>query len=234
VEIRDVTVVITNYNYEPYVSHAIDSVMMQEGGTPNLIVVDDKSTDSSLFVIKNKKNYWNKRLKDFEIVVNAENKGVVATRNNLLDRLEGKWVIFLDSDDALSENYVREVVATADKMQADVVYTAFMRMDKDNNLIEYDIHIPPTYNPLRMRAKNYMHLSALHRATDIRFRDMPALEDWVYWLEKQKRGDVFVRCETTGLYYRRHGESRNTISGDKMIVTRQKIKEYLGNYCLGV
>ena len=41
----DITVIVTNYNYGTFLEEAVASVLGQEGGPPQVIVVDDGSTD---------------------------------------------------------------------------------------------------------------------------------------------------------------------------------------------
>ena len=48
----DVSVIITNYNYEKYISRAVRSCLNQFGVNHEVIVVDDCSTDNSIETLK--------------------------------------------------------------------------------------------------------------------------------------------------------------------------------------
>jgi glycosyltransferase involved in cell wall biosynthesis len=94
-----ISVIIPNYNNANYVSDSIESVVNQSFIDWELIVVDDLSTDNSWDVIQTYvikfdnissfKNYSNK-------------KGGSVCRNIGLEKSKGSYVLFLDSDDVLS------------------------------------------------------------------------------------------------------------------------------------
>ena len=96
------TIIITVYNYEKYVAHAIDSVLAQTIAVDEIIVVDDGSTDNSPKIIQ---GYGGKI-----ISLRKENGGVSDARNFGYKKATGNIILFLDADDALSPNAMEEVV----------------------------------------------------------------------------------------------------------------------------
>lgn len=96
------------YNVEQYLSETIESVLAQDIGFKEniqLILVNDGSNDGSSKVAK---HYLNKYPENI-IYVEQENKGVSAARNAGIELVEGKYISFLDSDDLLSPDTIREV-----------------------------------------------------------------------------------------------------------------------------
>lgn len=91
-----ISVVIPCYNYERYVSEAINSVKTQEYPNLECIVVDDGSTDSSLTVI-NEAIAGDGRFR----VISKENGGVSSARNTGALAAKGYYLMFLDADDVL-------------------------------------------------------------------------------------------------------------------------------------
>lgn len=87
------SVIITNYNHKPYIEKCISSVLNQTFKNFELIIVDNKSNDGSLEIIK---KFKDKRIRLFLI----SNKGIIAKSRNLgIKKAKSKWIAFLDSDD---------------------------------------------------------------------------------------------------------------------------------------
>ena len=70
----DVSVIITNYNYEKYISRAVRSCLNQFGVNHEVIVVDDCSTDNSIETLKPFKD-------QIKIVSTGANGGVAVAAN---------------------------------------------------------------------------------------------------------------------------------------------------------
>ena len=100
------SIIVPVYNAERYIENALHSVINQDENNFEIIVVNDGSTDNSLKIIK-KIARSDERIK----VYNQKNKGVSCARNLGLDKAKGKYILFLDSDDALPldalSNYYR-------------------------------------------------------------------------------------------------------------------------------
>lgn len=88
-----VSVIIPTYNREETVTRSIDSVLEQTFEDFELIVVDDASTDDTTTVID---QYDDPRI---QFISHEENRGGSAARNTGIDRAEGEYIAFLDSDD---------------------------------------------------------------------------------------------------------------------------------------
>lgn len=102
-----ISVVIPAFNRAGTIARAIDSVLRQEwrGGSIELIVVDDGSTDDTLSVLQN----YGDRLC---IVRHEQNRGAAAARNTGVAAATGDYVAFLDSDDEwMSEKLTGQIAA---------------------------------------------------------------------------------------------------------------------------
>jgi len=95
-----ITVIVVNYNYSRYLGGCIDSVLSQTYPNIEIIVVDDGSTDDSLGFLQ--------RYAERVRIIQQENKGVSAARNAGLPESRGKWIAFLDSDDAWQPEKLQE------------------------------------------------------------------------------------------------------------------------------
>jgi len=99
-----VSIIISNYNYERYVTAAVDSALAQTVPDCEVIVVDDGSTDGSRAVLERYRN--DPRVK----LILQENGGQAVAMNVGFTASRGDVVIFLDSDDVLHPNAVETVL----------------------------------------------------------------------------------------------------------------------------
>jgi glycosyltransferase involved in cell wall biosynthesis len=89
-----VSVVIPVFNGEQTIKHALDSVFAQTFSNMEVIVVDDASSDRTIELAA---RYYSDRL---NIIRSSENRGAGAARNKGSAAARGRWVAFLDADDA--------------------------------------------------------------------------------------------------------------------------------------
>lgn len=98
-----VSVVIPVYNTE-YLRKALDSIVNQTLKDIEIICVNDGSTDGSLGILEEYKD------KDSRIkIFSQENQGQGAARNYGLNEVSGKYTYFMDSDDILELNALKEL-----------------------------------------------------------------------------------------------------------------------------
>lgn len=91
------SIVVSSYNYAPYLRQAIDSALAQTAEV-DVIVVDDGSTDDSPAIIRS----YGQRID----AVFKPNGGQASAWNTGFERSRGEIVIFLDSDDVLDPTVV--------------------------------------------------------------------------------------------------------------------------------
>ena len=110
-----VSVIIPVYNTEKYLKECLDSVTNQTLSDIEIICVNDGSSDGSLGIIEK----YSK--KDSRVVlINKENEGVSAARNDGLEKACGEFVMFLDSDDYLNKKACELAYKYVTKNNADV------------------------------------------------------------------------------------------------------------------
>ena len=115
-----VSVVVSLYNYGRYVGEGLDSLLEQTFTDFEVIVVDDCSTDDGVDVVKSYFEKFGGRLKLTQTETNSGGGGM--PRNIGLSLASGKYVFFMDADDALVPTALEELNAYAEKYYADVVY----------------------------------------------------------------------------------------------------------------
>ncbi len=103
-----VSIVILNWNGEKYIHRCIEHVINQSYDSIEVIVVDNASNDGSLENIK-------KLYPQFIYIENQENRGFAAGMNQGIIASTGEYVIPLNLDVCLHEDYVKECVACFQK-----------------------------------------------------------------------------------------------------------------------
>ena len=95
----DISIIITNYNYSKYLNRSIRSAFVQNYPDEKyeIIVVDDSSTDWSREIIES----YGRSVKAIYL---DDNVGLAATRNRGIEIAEGRYILFLDSDDYLNRH----------------------------------------------------------------------------------------------------------------------------------
>jgi len=94
------SIVIPIYNCEEYLSRCLDSVVYQNYSDYELILVDDGSTDHSLSICQEYKEK-HPQIK----VIHQNNSGPSMARNTGLSEASGDYLLFVDSDDYVSDSY---------------------------------------------------------------------------------------------------------------------------------
>lgn len=96
-----ISVIIPVYNAEMYIGKCIESIQAQTFTDWQLILVDDGSKDNSLEVCKEYASY-DKRI----FVMHQSNSGAGMARNAGIEQAVGEYVVFVDSDDYVSPDYL--------------------------------------------------------------------------------------------------------------------------------
>lgn len=89
-----ISVIIPVYNMENYISDCLESVLNQTHQNLEIICINDGSTDNSLDILEEYAQK-DKRI----IIINKQNQGVSAARNEGLKIATGKYIGFVDPDD---------------------------------------------------------------------------------------------------------------------------------------
>lgn len=103
-----VSVIVPVYKVEPYLRMCIESVLTQTYSDFELILVDDGSPDRCGDICD---EYAQKDGR--VIVIHQSNSGLSAARNAGLECARGEWVTFIDSDDAVNDTYLADLLTSA-------------------------------------------------------------------------------------------------------------------------
>ncbi|MEM5388541.1 glycosyltransferase family A protein [Paraburkholderia phymatum] len=134
---KQMAIVICNYNYERFIAEAIDSSLNQDYPDTRVIVIDDGSTDGSRAIIES----YGSRIS----AVFKENGGQVSAYNLGLELADTEYVLFLDSDDVLYPGAVSEVMRMFER--SDVAKVQFRLDVIDVEGKQTGAHVPHSVPP---------------------------------------------------------------------------------------
>ena len=124
-----ISVVIPLYNSEEYISECVHSIIDNyKYDDLEIIIVNDGSTDRSQSIVKELVEK-DKRI----ILINQDNKGPSAARNRGLAEVNGKYILFVDSDDFLESRALTHFRELLVKGNYDTVMFNFKRFTENND-----------------------------------------------------------------------------------------------------
>lgn len=121
------SVIVPVYNVEKYLDKCLASILRQTFKNFECIIIDDGSPDNSNAII-DKYIKLDQRFK----VLHQKNMGVSAARNTGLDIAKGDYIIFVDSDDYIADDYLEEFALKIADTDADIVICGFIEVLKDS------------------------------------------------------------------------------------------------------
>lgn len=139
----DVSVIMPAYNASKTIAKAVLSALQQKGVIVEVVVCDDASTDETQDVLKSLDVFLQGSIK---IVTHIVNQGLAAALNDAANAATGRYLIELDSDDALAPDcLVAMVKALDDHPEVGFVYGQ-TQYSGDANFV----HTPPPYQPKQL------------------------------------------------------------------------------------
>lgn len=195
----EVSVIIPTYNRENFISECVQSVLAQTMPAREIIVVDDGSTDATYNILS---DFGFNSISTQKTVLRyffQENRGVSAARNLGIREAKSEYIALLDSDDIwLKSKLDRQVAAFRnDNTKTRLCHTDEIWMRNGVRINQHKKHKKYGGNVFRSCLKlccispssTMMHRSIF---TDFGFfdEDLPACEDYDYWLRYSAKEDV--------------------------------------------
>ena len=125
-----VSVIVPVYNVEKYLDRCLNSLVKQTLKEIEIIVVNDGSPDNSQVII-------DKYVKKYKNVTcyKKENGGLSDARNYGIERCNGEYIAFVDSDDYVDKDMFEKLYDKASSGNFDLVCCNFDYVDDDSNFI---------------------------------------------------------------------------------------------------
>lgn len=122
-----VSIIIPVYNAGKYLNDCINSIINQKYNNLEIILINDGSTDNSSKICEEYANN-DKRVK----LINQKNQGVSVARNKGLDIASGDIIMFVDSDDMMTDTTVADVVSEMNN--CDLLCFGYSELYKDKKI----------------------------------------------------------------------------------------------------
>lgn len=207
-----ISVIVPIYNVDKYLNVCLDSIISQSYTNLEIILVDDGSKDNCSKICDEYASK-DKRIK----VIHKENGGLSSARNAGLDICKGEYIAFVDSDDCVLPDFIKQLHDLIIKHNVELSFCDYYRgktvseiIDNDttNEIMELDNEQFQEYLILKNYTWNKMYHKSLFE--NIRFPVGKAFED--IFIMYKIASKVDKTCGTTKkLYLYRINE--NSISG---------------------
>ena len=247
-----VTVVVPLYNAEKFIGDCLSALTRQTFTDFEVIVVDDCSTDNSADVVK---NFMNTTLKGkLKLKSLSKNSGASAVpKNTGVQLARGKYIMFCDSDDYLSDTALEEMVKIAEESNAEVVHCSkyFSFKDGEDKIVTgtfqrtYHVDRPGIETPdIGERVKKFAEYGFLWWGqckilrrdflikNKIQFPPINVWEDLVFAFMCVVCAKTYIRVPNIIYYYRIREESLSHIPKDvfEIIETLTKVIKALDEF----
>lgn len=201
-----ISVIVPVYNAEKYIEHCIQSLLEQTYKNFELILVNDGSKDRSLELCKAFAEK-DRRVK----VYDRQNGGASAARNTGLERMEGQYVVFVDSDDYVSKSYLENLYLAAKSSHYDIVQCNLESTNGQLNSIDAipfqlsdvtEITKVQALNERKYKVSVWGKIYCSHIFKDFRFQEGIIYEDDAsYYIFVDRAEKLAVLNETLYFYY---------------------------------
>lgn len=121
-----ISVVVPVFNVERYLEKTLNCILEQSYKKFELLLVDDGSTDSSGRMCDEFAK------KDARVrVFHNQNQGPAKTRNFGIEKAEGTYIAFVDSDDLITKYYLENLIAGYEYPKVDLTMCGYERFDSE-------------------------------------------------------------------------------------------------------
>ena len=227
-----VSIITPCYNGEKYVAKTIESVLAQTYTNWEMIVIDDGSKDGSADVVR---GYIEK---DARIsLLQQENAGSAAARNNGIRNARGQYIALLDSDDLWDPEFLQEQIAFMQEKNTVCVYCSYRCINEDGEEIHNPVQCKPEITTKDMMVTNYIGcLSGLYDAQKygkiyLKEELKSLRDDYAYWLDIVKLEDKAYGNQKILASYRVFA---NSTTGNKKKLIKKQYRFYRDYLKLGV
>ena len=124
-----ISIVIPTYNASSFIHRCIDSIMQQTHVDWEAIFINDGSTDNTLQILESYAQI-DKRIKVFS----QKNQGPGVARNTGISLAQGRYIVFVDSDDIISPNYL----SLLDAHEEDLVFIDVQAVDAEGKVVRHE------------------------------------------------------------------------------------------------
>ena len=246
----EVTIAIPVYNVEKYVRRALESALAQTFQSIEFLICDDCGSDSSMDIVR-EYQVSHPRGSDIHIVSQPQNRGIGEARNLLIDSAQGKYLYFMDADDAISDDAISLLHTRMVEYDADIVYGSHSRIEDFGDQVrerpvvypskvflaenEFASWVYEQYGRMETVTWNFLISIRVFRDNGIRFQPINFWEDLAVTIDLPTYVTrVVLMPNITYKYYCRYGslsnyQERTAISKSEIAATIGALEQVKAN-----
>lgn len=128
----DISIVIPIYNVEKYLRKCLDSVYSLNLDNKEVVLVNDGSTDTSINILNEFKNKYPNETK----LITQKNQGLSEARNIGIKNSNGKYILFIDSDDFIIPTETEEFINFGLDKKVDILIGNYREYYNENYIVQ--------------------------------------------------------------------------------------------------
>lgn len=219
------SVIIPVYNTNRYLDQCIQSLINQDISMSDyeIICVDDGSTDGSREILEKYKNEFNNI-----VVYYQKNTGVSSARNQGLKLAKGRYVWFVDADDFIAPNILKQLREIAQNSGADRIklesysFECELSLNEKEEMLENSLVSNTPYKKVMatrtLYKREYLHKNNICFLVGVHYG-----EDGMFNYQTLIHNPLTIDSNVLAYFYRRHGESA-TGNSDKTLRAQKSNK----------
>ena len=205
-----VSVIVPNYNHAKFLNERIDSILNQTYKKFEIIILDDKSTDSSIDII----NQYRDNHHVSKIIINETNSGSPFQQwAKGIEEAKGELIWIAESDDSAIPSFLEILVSELiNSPKAVLAFSHSLLIDKESNIIDRDLHSNSgdsiikysgnTFARKIMTKRNYIYnasmvvfyRSAYRKIDKDLYQHFTSCGDWAFWTAMCRQGNIIEVC----------------------------------------
>lgn len=149
-----ISIIVPVYNVERYLQKSINSLLTQSYNNIEIILIDDGSTDHSGEICDRFAE------KDSKVVAfHKRNTGLGLTRNYGLNRINGQYVAFVDSDDYVGKDFIEKLISPIiNDNTLDTVVGGYTRISSNGKILFREKYLPHLFEENNIKNKLFLKM----------------------------------------------------------------------------
>lgn len=255
-DIRKVSVVLPNYNYEAFLEERIASIFQQTYPIEEVLILDDHSTDGSLDLIHRLVKQYEQTGVSIRVIENEVNSGRVFKQwRKGFEEAKGEYIWIAEADDDCSPFFLEKLMQGMKDPNVVLAYAESMRIDEEHAILRKDCRDWTRMIDEKRWNQDYIKngieeikealsiTNTIPNVSAVVFKkfDASMMEeieqqfilsgDWYLYLKRLQEGDIFY-CSESLNYFRKHRGSVSTdvkkdIELKEMFIIQKEIADTL-------
>ena len=222
-EIPLVSIITPSFNSEKFIAEAIQSVLNQTYQNWEMIIVDDCSTDRTVYIIEDFVRN-DIRIRFFQL---EKNSGAGIAREKALSEAKGDYISFLDADDLWKSLKLEKQLQFLKDNKIHFTFSFYDCIDEEGTLLNRSVQAPRNLSYRQLFFCNYVgNLTGIY---DVNYFGKIAIsstrkrQDWMVWLTILKKIRSAKPVPESLAYYRIRD---NSLSASKVDLLKHNFAVY--------